>query len=157
VSGQGATTIVSDNVLSMLSRVTPGQRRSLIWLYNEDAEGSLLRMHVATGQHSATSLVYYTSDGQLMICGKPALLIEQCASLGTEGDLIAFATDGYACVVKQLGLESAMSMHLRFDYDESLFKFRFRMNGQVKDNVALTPYKGSATTSAVVTLSSTRT
>ncbi len=54
VSGQGSSTIVSDNVLTMLARVTPGQRRSLVWLYNEDAEGSLLRMHVATGTHSAT-------------------------------------------------------------------------------------------------------
>jgi hypothetical protein len=38
-----------------------------------------------------------------------------------------------------------------------MFKYRFRFDGQAKDNTPLTPYKGTATTSSIVTLSSTRT
>jgi len=157
VSGQGATTIVAQNLLSMKNRITPAFRRGMVWLFNQDAEQSLDRMYVGTGQHSATNFLSYDDGGSLRIMGSPALLIEQCATLGTEGDIIAFAPQGYACIVKQLGVESAMSTHVRFDYGESMFKFRFRMDGQVKDDVALTPYKGTQTTSAVVTLSSTRT
>jgi HK97 family phage major capsid protein len=155
-SGQGGSTIVADNVLAMNARITPALRRNALVLYNQDAEAQLLRFHVSSGQHSAANLVWYRDDGQLMVCGHPALLIEQCASLGTEGDLIFFAPDGYQAAVRS-GIEEFMSMHLSFDYDQSVFKWRFRMDGQVKDDVALTPYKGSATTSSVVTLSSTRT
>ena len=157
LSGQGANTIVAQNPVTMINRIIPAFRRRVVWLFNPEAEQQLLRMYVASGQYAAANLIYYDSTGQLFLCGRPALLIEQCAALGTEGDLIAFAPEGYACIVKQLGLESAMSIHLRFDYDESMFKFRFRMDGQVKDDVALSPYKGSNTTSAVVTLNSTRT
>lgn len=155
-SGQGSTTIIATNILKMKNRIVPAFRQNMIWLFNQDAEQSLDRMFVSSGQFSAANLLYYDGDDQLRIMGSPALLIEQCATLGTEGDIIAFAPQGYACIVKQLGVESAMSMHLRFDYGESMFKFRFRMDGQVKDDVPLTPYKGSQTTSSVVTLNSSR-
>lgn len=157
VSGQGANTIVAQNVVSMNNRIVPMFRRRYIWLYNPEAEQSLTRMFVGTGQYAAANLLYYDDDGVLRMMGRPALPIEQCSALGTEGDLIAFSTDGYASIVKQGGIDASMSMHLRFDYDESMFKFRFRFDGQPKDNVALTPYKGTNTTSSVVTLSSTRT
>ena len=53
--------------------------------------------------------------------------MEQCQSLGTAGDVILFAPDGYACIVKG-GIESFMSIHLLFDYDETqaVFKWRFQ-------------------------------
>ena len=50
-----------------------------------------------------------------------------------------------------------MSMHLRFDYDEFCYKWRFRMDAQPYDDVALTPYNGSNTYSSCVVLNSTRT
>lgn len=158
VSGQGANTIVAANVLAMNGRIVPAFRRRSIWLYNEDAEASLLRMFIANagGTYSATNLVNYDDAGNLRICGRPALLIEQCPTIGAEGDLIAFAPQGYKSIIKP-GLDSAMSQHLRFDYDESCFKSRIRMDGQPADDVVLTPYKGTATVSSIITLSSTRT
>jgi HK97 family phage major capsid protein len=90
------------------------------------------------------------------LMGRPAVIMEQCESLGTSGDLIAFATDGYACITKG-GIESFMSMHLRFDYDETAYKWRFRFDGQPYDLSPLTPYKGANTVSSIVTLNSNRT
>ena len=87
---------------------------------------------------------------------RPALVMEQCATIGTEGDLILFFPEGWATIIKG-GLQSFMSMHLRFDYDEFAYKWRFRMDAQPYDDVALTAYKGTAKYSSVVTLSSTRT
>ncbi len=156
LSGQGANTIVAINVLNMKSRIVPAFRRNMVWLFNGEAEAQITRMFIATGQYAATNLLSYDDGGSLRIMGSPALLIEACAALGTEGDLIAFAPEGYAAIIKR-GLDSQMSQHLRFDYDESCFKVRFRMDGQAKDDVALTPYKGSQTTSAIATLNSTRT
>jgi hypothetical protein len=48
-------------------------------------------------------------------------------------------------------------MHLRFDYDETVFKFTLRMDAQPLWDVPLTPFKGTNTQSPFVALSSTRT
>jgi HK97 family phage major capsid protein len=157
VSGQGPNTLIFQNVLDMYSRVTAGQRRSLIWLYNQDVESSLFRMFLPTG--TAAGVALFTPNeagGGFKLMGRPALVMEQSSSLGTEGDLIAFATDGYACI-KKGATQNDVSMHLRFDFDERVFKWRYRFDGEPFDNTPLTPFKGTNTTSSVVTLSSTRT
>jgi HK97 family phage major capsid protein len=157
VSGQGAGTLIFQNVLDMYSRITAGQRRSLVWLYNQDVESSLFRMFLPTG--TAAGVALFTPNeagGGFKLMGRPALVMEQSSSLGTEGDLIAFATDGYACI-KKGATQDDVSMHLRFDFDERVFKWRYRFDGEPFDNTPLTPFKGTNTTSSVVTLSSTRT
>lgn len=157
VSGQGANTFIYQNVLAMYARICAGQRSSLIWLYNQDVEPQLLSLYMPTG--TAAGVAVFTpnqANNGFNLMGRPALVIEQCQSLGTAGDVIAFATDGYAAITKG-GIESFMSLHLRFDYDEQVFKFRYRLDAQPYDDVALTPYKGSNTVSSIVELNSTRT
>ena len=78
--------------------------------------------------------------------GRPVYPIEQCASLGTVGDIIfADFTNGYV-VAEKGGLKTDMSIHLRFDYDESVFRFILRADGQPVRKTALIPYKGSSDT-----------
>ncbi len=52
------------------------------------------------------------------------------------------------------GIEAAMSIHVKFVYDESVFRFVLRVDGQPERASALTPYKGGAgaTLSHFVTL-----
>jgi hypothetical protein len=38
-----------------------------------------------------------------------------------------------------------MSIHVRFEYDESVFRFVLRIDGQPVRASVLTPYKGGAT------------
>ena len=156
VSGQGAGTIVAANILSMRSRVIAGQRGSLVWLYGQDSEPQLFSMFQSTG--TAAGVLFFTpnQDGNLNFFGKPALVIEQAKTLGTAGDIIAFATDGYAASVRG-GLQSFMSIHLRFDFDETALKWRFRMGGRPWDDSAMTLANGSTTVSSIVVLNSTRT
>lgn len=155
VSGQGAKTIIAQNILDMLERVNTAQKQRMVWLYSHTAESQILRFYTATGEFAATMLVQFV-DGQLQIAGRPAYLMEQCQELGSEGDLIAFAPDGYLAVI-QGTMSSSVSIHVLFDYDQSLFKFRFRINGSPKDLTPVTPYFGTTTTSAIVTLNATRT
>lgn len=155
VSGQGANTYTYNNVTAMFARVIAGQRGSLVWLYNQDVEPQMFLMYQATGT-TGVPIFVPNQDGGFSLLGRKTLVMEQCASLGTEGDVIAFATDGYACATKG-GIQSFMSMHLRFDYDEFAYKFRFRFDGQPYDLNALTPFKGSNTVSSIVTLNSSRT
>ena len=158
VSGQGANTIVYQNITDMWARCVAGQRGSAVWLYNQDAESAIVRMYLATGTAAGVALFTPNENNApgFKLMGRPALVMEQCQSLGTAGDLILFAPEGYVAITKG-GIESFMSMHLRFDFDETVFKWRFRFDAQPYDNVALTPYKGSNTVSSVVVLNSTRT
>src|SRR5262249_25927602 len=56
VSGQGANTIVYQNVLEMYARVIAGQRSSLVWLYNQDAEPQLLKLFMPTGTAAGVAI-----------------------------------------------------------------------------------------------------
>jgi HK97 family phage major capsid protein len=157
VTGQGAGTVVWKNVVQMYKRVVAGQRGSLIWLYNQEIEDQLSLLFMPTGTAAGIAIFKPNEAGNgFTLYNRPAIVMEQCQGAGTEGDLIAFATQGYACITKG-GIESFMSMHLRFDYDETAFKWRFRFDGQPYDISPLTPYKGSNTVSSIVTLSSSRT
>jgi HK97 family phage major capsid protein len=157
VSGQGAGTFVYDNVLAMFARIVSGQRRSLIWLYNQDVEPQLFRMYMPTGTAAGVALLTPNMAGNgFNLMGRQALVIEQAETAGTAGDVIAFATDGYAAIIKG-GVNSSVNMWARWDYDERGIKWSIRMDGMPKDDVALTPYKGTSTVSSIVVLNSTRT
>jgi HK97 family phage major capsid protein len=157
VAGQGNNTIVYQNIQSMYSRVVAGQRGSMVWMYNQDAEAQLSTMFMPTGTAAGVAIFTPNTEGTgFNLKGRPALVMEQCQSIGTAGDIIAFAPDGYVCATKG-GIESFMSMHLRFDFDEMAFKWRFRFDGQPYDNVPLTPFKGTTTVSSMLVLNSTRT
>ncbi|MBA7635483.1 hypothetical protein ES703_43087 [subsurface metagenome] len=44
------------------------------------------------------------------------------------------------------GVQAAVSIHVRFIYDESVFSFVYRCNGQPMFASAITPFKGTADT-----------
>jgi hypothetical protein len=46
----------------------------------------------------------------------------------------------YIAIMKG-SIQSAMSIHLKFDYDETVFRWIFRMDGQGAWAQPLTPYK----------------
>jgi len=50
------------------------------------------------------------------------------------------------------GVETASSIHVAFTTDQTAFRFVYRCDGQAAYDSAITPYKGSTTQSAFVTL-----
>jgi HK97 family phage major capsid protein len=85
--------------------------------------------------------------------GRPVIPIEQCAAIGDAGDIIFADLGGYILAEKG-GIQSDVSIHVNFIYDESVFRFVLRIDGQPLRASALTPYKGSDTLSHFVTLAS---
>jgi HK97 family phage major capsid protein len=77
--------------------------------------------------------------------GIPVMPIEYAATLGTVGDIILADLSAYASGT-QGGVDSAMSMHLRFDYAETAFRFMFAVDGQPWLASPITPYKGGSNT-----------
>ena len=68
-----------------------------------------------------------------------------------KGDIILADLSQYLSGTKG-GIQSAMSMHLYFDYDATAYKFSFRVDGQPWWDSALTPFKGTKTQSPFITL-----
>ena len=156
-AGQLADTVVTENIVKMYARRFAAQTGNYVWYYNQDIEPQLFTMSLAVGTGGGP--VYMPpgglSDapyGRLM--GLPAIAIEQCATLGDQGDIILgnFA-DGYV-IAEKGGLKTDMSIHVRFVYDETALRFVLRIDGQPWRATALTPHKGSNTQSHFITLDS---
>ena len=147
-TGQAANTVVAENVINMWSRLFSSSRSNAVWLINQNIEPQLHTMSIAVGTGGA--LIYMPAGGISnlpygTLFGRPVLAIEQCQTLGTKGDIyLADFKNGYILAEKG-GIQSAMSIHVRFIYDESVFRFVLRIDGQPQRASALTPYKGGAT------------
>jgi HK97 family phage major capsid protein len=153
-SGQAAATVVAQNIVNMWSRLYAPCRSNAVWLINQDVESQLHTMTVGTG--SAATLAYLPPGGlstkpYATLLGRPVLPVEWCATLGTVGDIILADLKQYVTASRG-GVDGNSSMHMRFDYDESVFRFIFRVDGQPWWSAPLTPYKGSNTQSCFVAL-----
>lgn len=151
---QDPATLTANNILAMWSRLFAPCRAHAVWLINQDVEPQLHAMTVGTG--SAAVLGYLPPGGlsnkpYATLLGRPVLPVEWCPTLGTTGDILLADLRQYVTATRGL-VESALSIHLRFDYDESTFRFVFRVDGQPWWSAALTPYKGANTQSCFVAL-----
>ena len=152
--GQLADTIVWENVVKMYARLFAGSRPNAVWLINQAAEAQLMQMAMSVGTGGVP--VYLPAGGASQspyatLFGRPVIAIEQCSALGDVGDIIFGDFNGYI-IAEKGGIESAMSIHVKFDYDESVFRFVLRVDGQPVRASSLTPYKGSDALSHFVTL-----
>jgi HK97 family phage major capsid protein len=141
----------------MFSRLFASSRPSAVWYINQNIEPQLYTMALPVGLGG--QLVYMPPGGLSgnpygQLFGRPVIPIEQCQTLGTSGDIVlGDLTNGYILAEKG-GIQSDMSIHVRFVYDESVFRFVLRVDGQPVRSTPLTPYKGGAnyTQSHFVTL-----
>lgn len=153
-TAQTAKTITFDNVINMWARMHARSRGNAVWLINQDAEPSLAKMSMNVGTGGVP--VYLPANGiadspLASLMGRPVIPIEYAQTLGTVGDIILADMKSYAVGLRG-GIESAMSMHLRFDYNETAFRFLFEVDGQPWLASPITPFKGSNTTSPFVVL-----
>jgi len=155
-AGQAADSIVSANVMKMWSRMFASSRANAIWMINQECEQQLQTMTVVVGVGGVP--VYLPPSGLAdrpygILYSRPVVPVEWCSALGDVGDIILADWSQYLAVTRG-AIKSAMSIHLRFDYDETAFRFVFRVDGQPWWASALTPYKGNAlnTLSPFVTL-----
>lgn len=147
-SGQAITTIVAENVIKMWSRMWSRSRRNAVWLINQDIEPQLYTLNIPHG--TAGQLVYMPPGGlsatpYATILGRPVLAIEYAPTLGQVGDIILADLSQYQMINKG-GIEAASSIHVRFIYDETCFRFVYRIDGQSKWDSTLTPKSGSSNT-----------
>ena len=142
-----ASSIRFADILNMWSRLYGYSRKSAVWLINQSIEPSLYGMCFTCGTYSSgpVYLPNGTIAGQMYstLFGRPVIPIEYCEVLGTAGDIILADFNEYIAIDKG-GIEQASSIHVRFIYDEQVFRFVYRVDGQCAWNQPLEPYKGTA-------------
>ena len=153
-AGQAANTIVFENVLNAWSRLMAASRPNAIWVINQDCEPQLNAMSLAVGTGGVP--VYLPAGGASVspystLFGRPVVPIEQCPTVGDTGDIMLCDFSKYKAIDKG-GMQSDVSIHVRFIYDESVFRFVYRFDGQPVLSSAITPYKGTNTLSHFVKL-----
>jgi HK97 family phage major capsid protein len=150
-SSQAADTVVAGNINKMWARLFARSRGNAVWLINQDVDPQLDGINIPLTDVGGTATVggfavkVYNADNYTLK-GRPIMPIEYCQTVGDAGDVILADMMGYVTGYTA-GVDSAMSIHLRFDYNETAFRFIFAVDGQTWLNSAVTPYKGSNTQS----------
>ena len=153
-TGQAAATIVKENVDKMYARCHRNWRDGAVWLVNQDVEPALEQLSAVVGTGGVPVFLPpggVTEAPNARLKGKPVIPVEYCATLGTVGDIILCNLMAYGAAVRGM-VDSAYSMHLKFDYAQTAYRLIFELDGQPWLNTAITPFKGSNTTSPIVTL-----
>jgi len=153
-TGQLANTVVYENIVKMWARLWARSQQNAVWLINQDVQPELYNMGITVGTGGSPAFMPpggLSQSPYATLMGRPIIPIEQCQTLGTTGDIILCDLNEYLMISKG-GIESASSIHVRFVYDESVFRFVLRTDGQPIWNTALTPYKGTNTVSPYVVL-----
>jgi len=154
VPAQAAATVVGQNIMDMWSRLYAPSRRNAAWYIDQSIEPELYNMAMGVG---TGGVALYQPPGGLSstpyatLMGRPVIATEYQAALGTLGDLCLFDLSEYQMIEKG-GIQEASSIHVAFLTDETLFRFVYRVDGQPKWNVPLTPNSGGATQSPFVVL-----
>ena len=151
-TGQAATTIVAENIDKMYSRMLPSSRAKAVWVAHPDTLPQIVAMSRSVGTGgSAAVMSNMTGSAPATLYGRPIILSEKCQTLGTAGDLF-FVDFSYYVIGDRQTLSMASSPHVRFQNDETVWRFTQRLDGRPWLESALTPRNGSNTISPFVNL-----
>jgi HK97 family phage major capsid protein len=144
-TSQPTATLLQPNISKMRSRLITGELKNAIWVGQPDILPQLEGLTVGqipiflppgTGIREGY-------DGALN--GRPLMLTEHAAALGSQSDLSLVSLKGYRTITKAGGIETATSMHLYFDANATAFRFIFRMDGMPVIQAPVTPPAGKST------------
>lgn len=152
-TGQQAATIVTENMVKMYARMWPGSQGRGVWFHNVDVLPQLMTTGVQVGVGGST--VFMPAGGISgqpfnTLFGRPMVGIEQAATIGTVGDILFLDMSQYLLIERPV--QTAMSIHVQFLTDQTVFRFVYRVDGQSAWHAALTPKNGSSTLSPFVAL-----
>ena len=153
-AGQAANSVIFENVTQMWSRLWAKGRGTSVWLINQSVEPALYTMSLAVG--TGGGAVFLPGGGAsaqpyMTLFGRPIIVCESCQQLGTAGDIILADLSSYI-IARKGGIQEDKSIHVRFIYDESVFRFVARLDGQPMINSAISQFKGTDSVSPFITL-----
>ncbi len=151
-TNQTAVTLLHENISKMKARMFPSSFKNAIWLANIDTQPQWDTLAFTIGAAGVLSpYIQYSTEGVLMVHGRPVIFTEHCQTLGTTGDIYLWDPSSYYFI--DLGaVEEASSIHIAFTTFDTCFRFGYYCDGQPKLASALTPAHGSNTLTTHVKL-----
>lgn len=159
-TSQTAATFHADNAAKMMARLPAKSFGRSVWLINQDVLPFILKLGFAItkadGTVAGAGPMYLPPNGLAnsspygSLLGRPIVVTEACATVGTQGDVILADLTKYLSVVKTGGVRALTSIHLWFDQNLTAFKFILRMNGQPWLSAPIARKSGSNTLSHFV-------
>ena len=147
-----ASKVQHADIVAMWARMHPRNKSNAAWYINSEVHPQLDALYFPGSTTSVLSpYVSYGQDGVMRIYGRPVIETEFNPALGTQGDILLADMREYLFWEKT-DIQAATSIHVQFLTDETTFRFVYRCDGQTAMSSAITPYKGSATQSAFVSL-----
>lgn len=151
-SSQTADTIVYKNIQKMWNVMSAKSRATAKWYINQECEPQLESMTMVAGTGEVLSPLAKEYLERRTLYSRPVVSVEQASKLGDKGDIILADPKQYLGIDKN-GMQADVSLHVKFLYDESCFRFSYRFNGAPRRNAAVTSYKNASfKTSSFVTL-----
>jgi HK97 family phage major capsid protein len=154
-SGQGADTILRQNIDNIWMRMPAANRRNAVWVINQDIEAQLQSLQfVGTNSPQPVYMPAGGLSGQPFdtLKGRPVMYHQAANTLGDKGDISLIDFNQYATVVKRGGIRADVSIHLFFDADATAFRFIMRVGGNPWLAAPIQPRAGGNTLSPFVTL-----
>ena len=153
-SGDSGAVLTTADVLAMWNRLWVPSRPNAAWLADVSIEPQLYQL--VLGAPSLGQILLYTPPGDKgnqtgMLMGRPVIFHEHGAVLGTPGDIVLADLSQYVMIDKN-GVRQDYSMHVNFLTDEGVFRFVYRVDGQVWWKKPLTPKSGGSTLSPFIDL-----
>jgi len=142
--------ITVENLTKMWNRLWSRSRQNSVWYINQELEPYLYTLKIGDKP------IYIPAGGLSekpygTLFGRPVVPLEQCNAAGELGDIF-LADVGQYLLIDKGGINQASSIHVRFLYDENVFRFIYRVDGQPIWSKPLAPYKGSVSVSPFVAL-----
>jgi len=147
-----ANKIQHADIVAMWARMSSRNKPNATWYINSEVHPQLDALYFPGSTTSVLSpYISYGQDGVMRIYGRPVIETEFNPALGTQGDILLADMREYLYWEKT-DIQSATSIHVQFLTDETTFRFVYRCDGQTSMSSPVTPYKGSSTQSAFVSL-----
>lgn len=157
ISGQGANTLVWENIVGMYARMLPSSLGNAVWIASIDTFPQLATMALSVGTGGSAVWLNNGVEGPPMtILGRPVYFTEKTPALGTTGD-ISFVDLSYYLIGDRQAMQASSSSDYKFGNDQTAFRVIERVDGQPWLQSAITPKNSGPTLSPFVQLASSRT
>lgn len=154
---QAAATVLHANLSKMYHRMTPSMRARAVWFMHPNVIEKLEFIYF--NDDATNKRPVYIPAGGLSgspfgsLYGRPVVPLEFCQDLGTQGDIVFTDATQITTLTKQRNrIKSASSIHVRFLYEETAFRFSWRLDSQPMFQKQVEDLNGTTKRSPYITL-----
>lgn len=132
------------DIVAMYAQMLPSSLNRAVWICSPDAIPQLLQMSLTVGTGgNSMFVVNATGPVPLTIFGRPLIISEKAAALGSRGDL-SFVDLSYYLIGDRQTMTADSSTDYNFGTDKTTFRIIQRVDGRPWLKSAITPANGSS-------------